>query len=66
MGSEARESSKHSKPSTPVLPAGEQYRCALLSLSKEIIEITSDDEANLFVPEVVAGPKAKQTTRLKC
>jgi hypothetical protein len=62
-GSHNRDSSKRSKLPTPTLPAGEVSRCGLLSLPHEIIEVTSDDEANLFVQEVGAGPKTKQTTR---
>ena len=62
-GSKNRDSSKRSKLPTPTLPAGEVPRCGLQSVPHEIIEVTSDDEANLFVQEVGAGPKTKHTTR---
>ncbi len=62
-GSQNRDHSKRSKLPRPTLPAGEVARCGLLSLPHEIIEVTSDDEANLFVQEEVVGPKTKQTTR---
>jgi hypothetical protein len=62
-GSQNQNSSKRSKVPTTTLPAGGVARCGLLSLPQEIIEVSSDDEANLFEQEVVAGPKTKQPTR---
>jgi hypothetical protein len=62
-GSQNPNSSKRSKVPTSTLPAGEVARCGLLSLPQEIIEVTSDDEANLFEQEVVAGPLTKQPSR---
>ncbi len=62
-GSQNRDSLKRSKLPTSTLPAGEASQCGLLSLPHDVIEVTSDDEANLFVQEVETGPKTKQTTR---
>jgi hypothetical protein len=62
-GSQNRDSSKRSKLPTSTLRAGKVARCGLLSLPHEIIEVTSDDEADLFEQEVGARPKTKQTTR---
>ncbi len=58
---QAQVSSKRSKPPTLSLPVEEQSRCALLSQTNEIIEITNDDEDNAFVSEPVALPKTQKT-----
>jgi hypothetical protein len=46
------------------VPADERSRCGLLYLPNEVIEISSDDEANLFKKEPAAPPKAKKTKRV--
>jgi hypothetical protein len=65
-GSQNRDSSKRLKLPTSTLPAGEASRCGLLSLAHEIIEVTSDDEANLFVQEVGRDQKRNRLHGFKC
>ncbi len=47
------------------VPADERSRCGLLYQPNEVIEISSDDEANLFKKEPAAPPKAKKTEQLR-